>query len=147
MKISKEIPIDYKQACELLEILEERDLYDALSQILKRKIRKNYKRVYIIDRIKTMCREEIRYDKKSSKYYKIYKRTNKISIYLHNICKYKHIKEILENEKYDEIRIFFIESSYYKSFTDINLVKNEMQYKRLQIYKIELINPTLNSKQ
>jgi len=142
MKLSKEVPIDYKQACELLEILEERDLYDALSQILKRRIKKNDKRIYIIDRIKTMCKEEIRYDKESSKYCKIYKRSNKKSIYLHNICKYKHIKEILENEKYEEVRIFFIESSYYKSFTDINLVKKEIQFNRLNIYKIDLIkNP------
>jgi hypothetical protein len=139
MNPSKDIHIDYKQACELLEILEERDLYDALSQILKRKIKKNDKRMYIIDRIKMMYKEEIRYDKESSKYCKIYKRSNKISIYLHNICKYKHIKEILENEKYEEVRIFFIESSYYKSFTDINLVKKEIQSNRLEIYKIDLI--------
>ena len=138
MKPSKDIHIDYKQACELLEVLEERDLYDALSQILKKRIRKNDKRIYIIDRVKTMCKEEIRYDKETSKYCKIYKRSDKTSIYLHNICKYKHIKEILENEKYEEVKIFFIESSYYKSFTDINLVKKEIQSNRLNIYKIDL---------
>ena len=36
MNSSKDIHIDYKQACELLEILEERDLYDALSHKIGR---------------------------------------------------------------------------------------------------------------